>query len=1757
VITKQTVIIDTASKAIYPSDAPCDLLPINTIGDGNCCFRAFSLLLFGTQDYHLELRVRTVLELLEHTDWYLDETNIFGVHNDSIIPFIAVISCSNTAEFDNVDFTSKDNCRRAINDCINKSLLLHSWVGMWHVSALSSVVKCKVTSIYPDIKVGIPTRSFLRYVMNRVLFPRLNALPNGNIHIMWTNTSVGHHQMWQPNHFVPCINVSDMTLFELRTGQFQTNSQISFVNENTIAFHNNLNNSVSSKKNKLSINNLPSNTRKRKKQSYRYVKKNKGKCEIGLKNECSILKDPYSGFDNKKQNLKKGDVHAKQSFTSNVAKIRNVFYDDINIKKLESCIVCGELLFKNKGKQLFLSPSTSKLHQLIFEKTQTQIAVCCNKCCQRIQKHTIPEASFLNKTEVGKVPSCLKVLNFMEKRFISQIHAFMTIVSLPSGSQYAQDGMVINFPIDLCQLHKKLPCNPYINTIAITMPGKKKSKIKGNHSDQVTDLVSKKRIIQSLLWLKANNELYHDINIDFPKQTINAGDSQCVGSSPSEGNCYHDDSFSCALPNSVSFVPCSYVPPNISINDYMNCSINEVPVVNLPRIQSQPINVFNHPKAEEMCFPWLFPYGVNGLKEERETKLSVLSYFKSRIMSADSRWRKDLSYLFWAVNVFEQHKLQEQISIAVRMKSSNSAINLSTLKAADLKNQSSNVVINDNSYSFIKSIRGTAAYWKNTLFDLLAKFRTLGPPTWFLTLSADDHHWADLINFVKLDYSDEELSHMSNIDLVRSNPVLVAQHFVHRWKSFFKNVIKNTKLNPLGEVTDYFARVEFQSRGSPHLHIFLWIKDTPDLKTPEGQNEFTKFLDKYVSTEIPSDDKKELIDLVTHLQIHKHTETCQKKTKLCRFNFPRKPCTATKLKPNVDPKTSSNFYETKRKPTDIWVNAYNPVILQLWQANMDIQFVGCAYGIASYVCSYVCKAEPIRLRQAIQDVICEINQSNLTFRQQLSKFGTKFLSQRELSAQEAAFRITGLPFVDSSRVTVSVNCKPPEKRCRILRSKKQLDQLPHESHDIFLNNIVDYYSKRPKNEIFDAMCLARFATSFIAVPSNTKLSEKSFCFQAGDKHFKKRSRPACLKVQYMTPQTDGDEYYYKLLFLYLPWYDESKLLQPYSSSVDAFLNKQSQFDPEYKEYGNFTDEVTKAVQQLRILMSDDTSTLIDSLLSNTVHQTDTEKQDHSENEDNWQTIMSKENIDSSCNTNLDDTEEDESLLNSNNNDNHMWKLLSMYTMTDSQFANSLKQLSNDQACVFNIISDHTKKQLQCQNHATQIDPYYIFVTGGAGTGKSFLISVIYEYLLRSSNSQIPVVIKTAPTGVAAYNIGGMTLHKAFKLPIDHKYKEEYTPLNGEALQELRTMFKHIQTVIIDEISMVSYRVLEQVHRRLTEITEKELAFGGLNILAFGDYFQLKPVCAPFLFFSNAVNFTHLWNDYFTPIILNSNHRQSNDSTYAHLLNNIRRGNPSQDDIHKLLERINVHINNKSFDNALRLFPTNKQCEDYNREMTDRLQSDTDCTVYHIKSQHNLLNKQYNGGQVDNDISSFIDSDDSKSSGLLETLALAIGSRVMLIRNVDVLQGLTNGAMGTIVEFHWEKENNNSSEKHVNADLPISVTVQFDNIKNHTDKNKKSFDILPISVKFFGKYNTIWERIQLPLKPCWATTIHKSQGMTLDKCVIDLSNKVFQPGMAYVALSRATSLSAISLISLDTQKIYASEHVITYYENIQSRAEQKC
>ena len=178
------------------------------------------------------------------------------------------------------------------------------------------------------------------------------------------------------------------------------------------------------------------------------------------------------------------------------------------------------------------------------------------------------------------------------------------------------------------------------------------------------------------------------------------------------------------------------------------------------------------------------------------------------------------------------------------------------------------------------------------MHELMPMVKQLGVPTFFLTLSCVDLRWNDIFYVISkansIDISEDEINGMSYSDrckLLNGNPVLVARHFQYRVELFFKVIVLD---GPLGNTNYYAMRVEFQVRGSPHVHSFIWILSVRQL-TSDNKPLYIEWLDGIIQTDLPDADKEpELFDLVKNYQMHRHSKTCQKfKNKSCRFNYRR------------------------------------------------------------------------------------------------------------------------------------------------------------------------------------------------------------------------------------------------------------------------------------------------------------------------------------------------------------------------------------------------------------------------------------------------------------------------------------------------------------------------------------------------------------------------------------------------------------------------------------------------------------------------------------------------------------------------------------------------------------------------------------------------------------------------------------------------------------------------------------------------------
>ena len=362
--------------------------------------------------------------------------------------------------------------------------------------------------------------------------------------------------------------------------------------------------------------------------------------------------------------------------------------------------------------------------------------------------------------------------------------------------------------------------------------------------------------------------------------------------------------------------------------------------------------------------------------------------------------------------------------------------------------------------------------------------------------------------------------------MLNLNPVVVAKHFQYRVETFFKDVLM-TNANPIGKIIYYALRIEFQMRGSPHLHALIWTSDCPTL-THDNIEAYTEFVDKHVQAYLPNkDDDSKLHELVATYQKHTHSKTCRKYKNIpCRFSFGQfftqktlvaKPLlddfseevknstlsrradilrtVKTKINEILDPAKSEynpnltaeqiltsagvseqDYYwalcisgdsdyelHLKRPPDSCFINNYFIAGIKAFAANVDLQPVFNHYKCVTYICSYFSKDET-ECSQAITNAAKEAKNSNLNVRDSLRKIGAAFLSTREVSAQECVYRC--MPELWLRKVfpkTLYVSRDFPQNRLRIPKSQDDLDELDDDSTDIFKSNIIERYGNRPKS----------------------------------------------------------------------------------------------------------------------------------------------------------------------------------------------------------------------------------------------------------------------------------------------------------------------------------------------------------------------------------------------------------------------------------------------------------------------------------------------------------------------------------------------------------------------------------------------------------------------------------------------------------------------------------------------------------------------
>jgi len=427
----------------------------------------------------------------------------------------------------------------------------------------------------------------------------------------------------------------------------------------------------------------------------------------------------------------------------------------------------------------------------------------------------------------------------------------------------------------------------------------------------------------------------------------------------------------------------------------------------------------------------------------------------------------------------------------------------------------------------------------------------------------------------------------------------------------------------------------------------------------------------------------------------------------------------------------------------------------------------------------------------------------------------------------------------------------------------------------------------------------------------------------------------------------------------------------------------------------------------------------------------------------------------------------------------------------------------------------------------------IFFTGPAGSGKSHVLSSILQLNEEGKLAPSKRIVITATTGIAACNIGGVTIHSFSGVglgegPVSNLLARVMS--NTYAKQRWRDC----DILVIDEISMMPAKFLDNLNFIASRARSDRRPFGGIQVVLCGDFFQLPPVNLKkggFAFQAEC------WNEILQcSILLKKIFRQSGDTVFMDILNEARIGELSEKSVRML--RSCTH---SSLGQGMK--PTLLECR--NREVDFANQ----------REMKNLPGEEFVFSARDKAISK-PHLAQLKNCSATEKLILKVGAQVLLLKNLDQENGLVNGSRGVIVDFRTHPYPSDIPKEFRRLKLPV---VEFEVIEGvrkiencNTDQKQKLVRLIE-PAEWVNKIteSIVSSRHQIPLRLAWALSVHKSQGMTIPNLTVSLAG-VFEYGQAYVAMSRATKLSQMSLRGFNERSFKVNPEVKEFYRMLDEK-----
>lgn len=1370
-----------------------------------------------------------------------------------------------------------------------------------------------------------------------------------------------------------------------------------------------------------------------------------------------------------------------------------------------------------------------------------QFCTTCKKKLMRDPLH-IPERSALNGTGFPPLAAAVSCLSRMEERLVARIAPFMYMVPLKKGRQWGLVGKVVSVPMQTDRVQSILP-RPFEECQTLLFNFKRKMEYSATWLSKVIDVGKVVRALQHLI----TTPLYRDVSLRPDLQaclTPDLGDDTSSNSSDSS--------------DTESTDPEHHEGATLLDNARAEQLVRSVACA--PAEGNRPINVLSTPNAEQLAFPTIW-CGQPALKHPIKP-LSVAELALCHVMHVDRRMAQHAEAIFFNLRAIQLDCTCSYANTAVRKQQ----LGDFQLTAAHARDHTflTTLVQHNLAENCLKKLRTSPDYEQEMKRDLMAMVRQLQRPTFFITFSQADCRWPELLTALSRvvddkDLTDAEIAALSGSErqrLVRAAPATVTRYYEHRKRVLLKLLKADPSI--LGRIDDHFFRDAEQARAAMHTHGLTWVEGAPHY-TECNEAEVCRFIDQHITcsrTGAPP----ELIAL----QRHVHSKGgCQRGHKPCRFHCPWPPMQETRilcpLTPEQDDASSISSMDTessnsptlediwkhikseldsmyasppdisfheflanlnlteetylrairstllkprvflRRDPAEISINAYNPVILKLWQANMDVQFVLDEYAAVVYIVNYMATAQR-NLRAKIKDMLTQAQQHSKDLPQSIRAAGAAFMNHQEIGIQYALYILLQLHITICSREVMFIPTSPSHERMGLVKTGKELQDLPDKSTNVYHSSIIDHFKARPAE--LGELCLAKFGAWYNC--TSAKLQ--------------KRRRAKVLKFMNYSLEKDPENYCREQVMLYTPWREDAEVednpCATFLQKLDTIRQNRSEFDPKHGDidWEAVEEEALNAVGfKEDLLLCDEpveqppANEPVGAMLPLEAHST----------------------FDARL---LEEIE------------------LAKRRMEDAAFS-SLMQILNPE-------------QRACYKHClhwlkTKVEPFSIFLTGGAGTGKTLLTSAICEGAARwfrslgAADADQASIMKLAPTGNAAFLLQGSTVHNGLNIRPNQSLTT-YIGMSRDSLQKKQEAWQGLQMCVLDEVSMIGGRMFAYINGRLQDLKDCSTDFGGLHMLASGDFYQVSPVKDCWIFKGNDGALDNPWRRLFSCYELTTIMRQQHGGEFAEMLNQIRGADGSTylaDVIAKLSSRL-VRPADVPKD-VTHIFQYNAAINKHNQKVLSALHTE----AAYVTAKDRVITPM-SASEAKSLLAHVRTLTLQESNGMAYRLGLKICMPVEYVYNYYTADGLTNGAPGIVRRF----------DRIAPGQPPFLVWVEFerDSVgqktraayrQSHTvDAPPTWTPIIPIEVAIpvHNNFNKQFSRLQFPLRLAAAKSIYTIQGRTMRKAAVDLRGRACH-GCHYTALSRVTKLEDLYIINLAPEKIHCDSQVKTEMEFLRSTA----